>query len=178
MASSKRVPLGHRLSVAVPAAYGVHPITKTTWEAVGVKPDVPVDESTALRKAHALAIEKLREAISDDWARRNLDAIAMKVQTLAEAESGSAARLRHADLLGSYTVESGSGTTVVIAEKDGKLSRHIDGVADRVLLPTGGNRYRLEGVPEGFAISFRSQPGRMELLMENPNGVSVIRLKR
>lgn len=178
MPSSKRVPLGHQLMLAVPTAYGVHPITKTSWEAVGVKPDVPVDESEALFKAHALALERLREATTDVWARRDLDAIAMKVQTVAEAASGRALRLPNADLLGAYTVELGSGTTVVISEKDGKLNRHIDGLTDRTLVHLGGNRYGLEGLPDGVAISFRAQPGRTELLMEQPNGVSVIRLKR
>ncbi len=176
--SSKRVPLGHQLVATVPTARGVHPITKTSWEAVGVKPDVPVEESAALYKAHALALAQLREAAPDEWARRDLDAVAMKVQTIAEAASGSAVKLQNADLLGAYTVELGSGTTVVITEKDGTLSRHIDGIADRTLTPLGGNRYGLEGLPQGFVISFRAQPGKTELLMEQPNGVSVIRVKR
>jgi len=41
-----------------------------------------------------------------------------------------------------------------------------------------GNRYRLEGLPEGFAISFRTDQGKTELLLEEPIGPSTIRVKQ
>lgn len=57
--------------------------------------------------------------------RSTLEAAAMKVQTMEEAESGSATRLANADLLGAYAPEVGRGTTVTILERDGRLIRRI-----------------------------------------------------
>ena len=176
--SPQRLSLGHQFMLAVPVAQGVNPITKTSWEGVGVKPDVPVDAPLALNKAHTLAIEQLRASTPDDRARSDLDSILMKLQTIEEAESGKAFRLRNADVLGAYVPAIGTGTTVVVLEKDGKLVRHIDGVPDRVLLHLGGNRYGQEGLPSGFTISFRAQAGKMELLLEEPSRSSVIRVRR
>jgi hypothetical protein len=44
-----------RVSIGQP----VHPVTKGNWEGVGVKPHVEVPEAEALKRAHALALEKL-----------------------------------------------------------------------------------------------------------------------
>jgi hypothetical protein len=176
--SPQRLSLGHQFMLAVPVARGVNPITGTSWEGVGVKPDVPVDAPRALNKAHTLAIEQLRASAPDDWARSNLDSILMKLQTIEEAESGKAVRLRNAAVLGAYVPAIGTGTTVVVLEKDGQLVRHIDGLPDRVLMHLGGNRYGQEGLPSGFTLSFRAGAGKMELLMEEPNRSSVIRVRR
>jgi len=176
--SPQRLSLGHQFMLAVPVAHGVNPITKTSWEGVGVKPDVPVDASLALSKAHRLAIEQLRASTSDDSERSDLDAVLMKLQTIEEAESGIAVRLANADLLGAYSPAFGTGTTFVILEKDGRLMRHVDGVPDRALIHLGGNRYGQEGLPSGFTISFRAHSGTFELLYEEPNRSSVIRVKR
>jgi hypothetical protein len=71
----------------------------------------------------------------------------------------------------------GAGTTVVISEKDGQLIWHVDGVQERALIHLGGNRYGRHGLPSGYTISFRAQPGKTELLMEEPNRPSRIRVK-
>jgi hypothetical protein len=53
------VPLGHHFVVFIPGAQAVNPVTGTSWEGVGVKPDVAVPASQALETAHKLAIERL-----------------------------------------------------------------------------------------------------------------------
>jgi len=176
--SPRHIPLGHQFMLAVPVARGVSSITQTSWEGVGVKPDVPVEESIALSKAHVLAIEKLRSSAADDWHRSPFNSILMKLQAIEEAGSESTVRLPTADLLGAYVPVIGSGTTVVISEKDGQMIWHVDGSQDRALIHLGGNRYQRQGLPSGFTISFRAQSGKTELLMEDPIRPSVIRAKQ
>ena len=170
--------MGHQFVLAVPVATGVNPITKTSWEGVGVKPDVLVEETIALSKAHTLAIEGLRAASADDRERSAFASILMKIQSIEDAQSPKTVRLPAAELVGAYVPVIGSGTTVVIFEKDGQLTWHVDGAQDRALIHLGGNRYQREGLPSGFTISFRAQSGKMELLMEDPIRPSVIRAKR
>ncbi len=42
----------------VPTGRAINPITNSNWEGAGVKPDVDVDEVSALRVAHILALEE------------------------------------------------------------------------------------------------------------------------
>jgi hypothetical protein len=49
------VSLPHGLMMFVPTGRAINPITKTNWEGVGVRPDVPVAADAALEKAHQLA---------------------------------------------------------------------------------------------------------------------------
>ena len=176
--SPRRVSLGHQFVLSVPVATGVNPITNTSWEGIGVKPDVPVEESIALSKAHTLAIEGLRASAANDRERSVFDSILMKIQSIEEAGSASTVRLPTADLVGAYVPVIGTGTTVVIFEKDGQLTWHVDGAQERALLHLGGNRYQRQGLPSGFTISFRAKSGKIELLMEDPIRPSVIREKR
>ena len=172
------VPLGHQFVVNMPSGQAVNPVTGTSWEGLGVKPDIPVPTAAALSQAHRLAIERLSAATPDPLSRSMLDAVAMKLEAIEQAESGSVSRLANVQLLGDYAPAVGRGTTVHILEKDGRLVRHVDGVADRELVYLNGNRYRLEGLPEGFAISFRTDQDKTELLLEEPIGPSTIRVKQ
>jgi hypothetical protein len=172
------VPLGHQFVVNMPSGQAINPVTGTSWEGVGVKPDIPVAAAAALSQAHRLAIERLSAATADPLSRSMLDAVAMKLEAIEQAESGRVSRLANVELLGDYAPAVGRGTTVHILEKDGRLVRHVDGVADRELVYLNGNRYRLEGLPEGFAISFRTDQGKSELLLEDPIGPSTIRVKQ
>jgi hypothetical protein len=101
----------------------------------------------------------------------------MKIQSIEEAGSAKTVRLPAANLVGAYVPVIGTGTTVVIFEKDSRLTWHVDGAQDRALLHLGGNRYQREGLPSGFTISFRERSGKTELLMEDPIRPSVIRAK-
>ena len=84
------IPLGHQFTVNMPSGQAVNPITRTSWEGVGVKPDISVPSAAALGKAHMLAIERLTAEASDPTARSMLDAVSMKLESIAEAQSGSA----------------------------------------------------------------------------------------
>jgi retinol-binding protein 3 len=170
--------LGHGFVVNLPGGQAVNPVTGTSWEGVGVKPDVPVAAAAALARAHTLAIERLRAATTDVATDIMLDAVAMKLQVLEEAQSGTAHRLKNADVVGDYRPQVGTGSTVRIFDQDGRLVRHVDGLPDRELIYLSGNRYRPAGTPEGFAISFRVDGDKTELLLEEPMWPSTIRVKQ
>jgi CubicO group peptidase (beta-lactamase class C family) len=64
-------PLGQRFLISVPFARSINPITKTNWEGVGVKPDVPVEAEKALKAAHLIALQNVlplmtERALADD----------------------------------------------------------------------------------------------------------------
>lgn len=66
--------------VWVPSGRAINPITKTNWERVGVRPDVPVASDQALRTAHLAALRGLRQRATDPERQRQLD------QAIAEVE--------------------------------------------------------------------------------------------
>ncbi len=52
-------------SVFVPSGRAINPITKTNWEGTGVKPDIEVPASEALKTAQLMALKKLAEKNTD-----------------------------------------------------------------------------------------------------------------
>ena len=52
--------------VFVSTGRAVNPVTKTNWEGVGIKPDLPVKAGEALRTAHVEALKKIMESVKDD----------------------------------------------------------------------------------------------------------------
>jgi C-terminal processing protease CtpA/Prc len=51
--------VSEHFGVWVPSGRAVNPVTGTNWEGTGVRPDVPVAASDALRTAHLRALERL-----------------------------------------------------------------------------------------------------------------------
>ena len=175
------VTLGHQFVASIPFAQGINPITGTNWEQTGVLPDVRVAAVAALSRAHALALERLAAMAPDPVSRAELEGASMKLETIEEAASGNASRLANSELIGAYAPEAigVAGTTITILEKDGRLIRRVNnGLPDCALTYLKGNRYGEEGLPDGFAISFRSNHGKTELLLEEPARSSIIRVKQ
>jgi len=50
--------IGDGFAIAVPTGRPINPVTKTSWEGVGVEPDVKVPADNALNVAHAMALEQ------------------------------------------------------------------------------------------------------------------------
>ena len=171
------VPLGHQFFVTMPGAQAVNPVTGTSWEGVGVKPDIPVSAAAALSKAHALAIDYLimEASDSDPMGRSMLKAAAMKLQTIAEAESGSTTRLANTKIVGTYALESGPGAAVTILEKDGRLMQHVDGFPTLRLPYSKATVISAKAFPTGRSPVFVVTTGRTELLFEVPFGAPTIR---
>ncbi|MFP2926027.1 S41 family peptidase [Pyxidicoccus sp. 3LG] len=59
------LPVDEHFVVGVPMGQTVHAVTKTNWEGVGVKPDVPVAAEDALRTAHVAALTALVKRAAD-----------------------------------------------------------------------------------------------------------------
>lgn len=57
--------LSHQLSVYIPIARAINPVTKANWEGTGVKPDVVTTEEGALKAAMLLALESIVKQSTD-----------------------------------------------------------------------------------------------------------------
>lgn len=74
------VALGHGFLAFVPTGKAINPITRTNWEHVGVKPDVPVPAAEALRAAHVAGLKGILEKEKDPSYRKRLEGILVKVE--------------------------------------------------------------------------------------------------
>jgi hypothetical protein len=76
--------VGHGIVVAIPFGRAINPITKTSWEHVGVKPDIAVPAAQALQTAHVAILRKLVSSAKEDAERTKLQRV------LAMVEKGEA----------------------------------------------------------------------------------------
>ncbi len=64
--------VGHGIVVWIPTARSINPVTKTSWEHVGVKPDITVPAAQALQTAHVVILRNLVSSAKDDNERTKL----------------------------------------------------------------------------------------------------------
>jgi C-terminal processing protease CtpA/Prc len=81
---ASRFGVGHGIVVAIPVGRSINPITKTSWEHVGVKPDIAVPAAQALQAAHVAILRTLVSSAGDASERAKLQ------QALSMAEKGEA----------------------------------------------------------------------------------------
>lgn len=74
-----------RFMASVPSKRSVNPITRTNWEGVGVKPDVAVAASDALRVAHVAALNDVAATTTDAPWRMQLEKIAARLSPAGDA---------------------------------------------------------------------------------------------
>ncbi|SHH45141.1 S41 family peptidase [Massilia sp. CF038] len=74
--------LGHGIVAAIPDGRSINPITKTSWERVGVKPNIAVPAAQALQSAHVAILRDLVTSATDEGERIKLQGM------LAMAEKG------------------------------------------------------------------------------------------
>jgi hypothetical protein len=191
--------LGHGFSVFLPDGYGIHPITGGNWEGVGVKPDVATPSGLAVIEAHRLAVEQLAASAADPAERALLEATALSLKAQAAAKGldnvriaethapagelgpmrGAAAKsLDSARIVGVYVPVGEPGPARWIEEKGGVLTMRSSGPQPPTLLiPLGGSRFALDGLPENFTASFFENGekvqfllslGERQMLMEKP----------
>ncbi len=72
--------LGKLFVITVPFARSINPITKTNWEGVGVKPDIEIAATNALKAAHLLAIRSIQPKINNQNLADQLKTIAAGLQ--------------------------------------------------------------------------------------------------
>lgn len=66
------LPLRNDYLLSIPIGESVSPVDGGSWEGVGVKPDVAVEEKAALAVAHRAALETLRDRTKDETLRASL----------------------------------------------------------------------------------------------------------
>jgi hypothetical protein len=168
-AGGGNVSLGHGFSANVPTGHVVNPITGTNWEGVGVKPDIEIPAEAALTKAWSTAADRLKASATDPQIRAFLEDLSL-------AKLDGPATLANAQLVGRY-VSTGGGFRATIVEKDGKLYQQRQGAgqtADVVLVSIGGDRFRPEGFPSGFSVTFLKKDGRVWLLQLDPRASLIL----
>ncbi len=74
------VALAHGFLAFIPTGRAINPITKTNWEHVGVKPDVPVPAAEALKVAHVAILKGILEKEKDAGYRKRLEGLIAKVE--------------------------------------------------------------------------------------------------
>ncbi len=72
--------VGNGIVVAIPHGRVTNPITKTSWEHVGVKPDIAAPAAEALQTAHAAILRKLVAAAKEDSERTKLQRVLAMVE--------------------------------------------------------------------------------------------------
>lgn len=72
--------LGKLFVITVPFARSINPITKTNWEGTGVKPDVEIAATHALKATHLLAIRAIQSKINNQNLADQLRVIANRLQ--------------------------------------------------------------------------------------------------
>jgi hypothetical protein len=76
--------MGHGIVVAIPIGRSINPVTKTSWEHVGVKPDIAVPAAQALQTAQVAILRNLVSSAKNDSERTKLQRV------LAMVEKGEA----------------------------------------------------------------------------------------
>jgi C-terminal processing protease CtpA/Prc len=72
--------VGHGIVAVIPVGQSINPITKASWEHVGVKPDIVVPPAQAQQTAHAAILRGLLASAKDETQRANLQRILAMVE--------------------------------------------------------------------------------------------------
>jgi C-terminal processing protease CtpA/Prc len=82
-----------RVTIRIPVARSINPISGTNWEGVGVRPDVEVPEEDAYSRAYRLALEQVLDRLTDDPVHREVreEAIRALAELIGPGAEGSAA---------------------------------------------------------------------------------------
>ena len=69
------------LRAAVPVARPVNPVTRTSWEGTGVKPNIAVSAEKALMTAHVAALESIHDRFPDPARIRAIDWVLVELRS-------------------------------------------------------------------------------------------------
>ena len=125
------------VAMAVPNSKSVNPKTGTSWEGVGVEPDISVCESRALEIAYTRALETLHEHADSDEQRSRIE----------WARSGMRARFAPVKLTREQLEEYPGtyGTRVFVLGDDGNLLYRRDERSNYPMKPISNDLFQLEG---------------------------------
>jgi hypothetical protein len=112
----------------IPIARPINPVTKTSWEKVGVKPHIEVPHHKALGVAYREALKKLAEKSPDEQIRRYLE------WHITAAEARISPANLSADEMAQYTGVFDNGKYGIHVSNNRLFWRYADGT-DYVLIP-------------------------------------------
>jgi len=78
--------LGGGFTAFIPTGRAINPVTRTNWDQVGVRPDLPMPAAQAFQAAYAAALKGLIQKEPDPDRRRSLEGILAKVERGAGAK--------------------------------------------------------------------------------------------
>lgn len=163
------VPLAHNFLAIIPYGYAVNPVTKSNWEGTGVKPDVEVPAEEALTEAHLLAVKHLQKDASDPMSRSDLEAVAFKLELEKASSKGGDSEIKQEQIVGKYA-SSLPIDPLLVEARGGDLYLIVPGNPESKLVSVGPNRYKVDGLPDGFFSNFRIKDGKVQLLLDQPQG--------
>lgn len=125
------------LELGIPEGEAVNPISKSSWEGVGVVPDLVVESAKALDVAYRHALERLKGTLTDpqdlfrvDWALASVRARLGDVTVDSEAL---------ASYVGSY------GRNNLVRLQDGTLYVHHEGCPEAACTPLARDLFEYDG---------------------------------
>jgi hypothetical protein len=163
------VPLVHNFLAIIPFGYAVNPITESNWEGTGVEPDIEVPAEEALVEAHLLAIKRLQEDASDPMSRSQLDAITFKLELEKPSSKSGEDEIKQEQIAGKYASKLPI-PPLTIEARNGDLFLNVPGNPESKLVSVGPNRYKIDGLPDGFFANFRTKDEKIHFLLEQPQG--------
>ncbi len=82
--------LGEGFAISLPAGRAINPITKTNWEGVGVKPEIPVAAEQALKAAHLAALKKVVQNAANPARRERMQGLIASLQKELDGQAAQA----------------------------------------------------------------------------------------
>jgi hypothetical protein len=144
------------IEMHIPDGTTLSPVTGADWEGRGVIPDISVPSEAALEEAHAMVLDELLAAETDDARRFRLEWV--KAEVDARSRPIVLTREQMEAYAGSY------GPREILVEGDGLFYRR-EGRPRFRLLPLGDDGFMLEGL-DYFRIRFsRDESGRVSALI-------------
>lgn len=147
----EHIAINDKFVLQIPAWRKIYSKNPGSWEGVGIKPDIEVEASEALKTAHLSVLKKLLKESTDQTA----------VDKYQWAIDGLSAGYKNVDvdMIKKY---SGSYGKIKITYRDDKLYYHREDRPAVLLIPVSENYYIIEGI-DYFRIKFLQTGGSIIL---------------
>jgi len=136
----------------LPIARPINPVTKTSWEKVGVRPDIETPAIDALKIAHIEALKSLIEKSSDEDIERDLK------WHLTEAEAQMNPVILTENKMAKYT---GTYGRFAILVKEGQLYWRFPNGSDFRMIPLTPDLFAAEDIEDGRIKIVRNKDGNV-----------------
>lgn len=157
---------GEGFGVFIPLDTPINLTTGTNWEGAGVQPDVSVEASAALGRAHRLALDNLLRTQQDPSVARDT---AWSLEALSAPVSMTGLSLK--DYVGDFGIR-------LLRVESGALVLRRGRWPPRKLRPLGKDVFAVEGSPWRRVLFDRNREGRVVALVEATSAGDVTRWRK